>query len=121
MTKTLLGRAIGLAPRPLRRWLLTRAAGNRPHAKTRLTKRLQAAGLDPGYVRVAEPATFCDLEQACSNCTEGTRCSNDLERGDANDRLAAYCSNTPTIDQMTVETASPSHHSTTGSTQTRST
>ena len=101
---TVLDRAVRLTSYALRRWLHPR----RSKAQRRLWPRLEAAGLDPGYIRVVQPETFQKLEEKCDACTHVARCSGDLEASDPNERLASYCSNTPAIDELVVARVLPS-------------
>ena len=58
---TALDRAARLTSYAWRRLLHTR----RSKIEHRLLPRLEAAGLDPGYVRIAQPATFQEFEVNC--------------------------------------------------------
>ena len=80
-----------------------RLQADHPGPQELLPKRLEAMGLDPGYLREAQPATLRDMERVCATCAQYGRCQHDLERDDANQRLPAYCPNTATIDALLVE------------------
>ena len=101
---TVLDRAARLTSYALRRWLHPRHS----KAERRLLPRLEAAGLDPGYVRVVQPATFRELEEKCDACAHVARCSHDLDGANPNERLAGYCPNTPVIDELVVARGFPS-------------
>ena len=105
MTKTLFASAAWRLPRALHRWLVTRQAEQRFRSEARLSSRLAGAGLDPDYVQVAEADTFHRLELTCASCDQLARCSDDLEKQESSDRLAGYCPNTPTIDELVVARA----------------
>ena len=101
---TVLDRAARLTSYAWRRWLHpSRYQANRP-----LVPRLEAAGLDPDYVRIAQSATYQELEDECDACAHVARCSRDLEGSDPNERLAGYCPNTPVIDELVVARVFPS-------------
>ena len=66
-----------------------------------LPQRLQLLGIDPEYVRHAEPSTYRDLARLCASCQASRRCARDLARGDVQAGMDGYCLNGPTIDPLT--------------------
>ncbi|MBA4171124.1 MAG: hypothetical protein C0511_00345 [Hyphomicrobium sp.] len=73
-----------------------------PESPALVVERLKAADLDPGFVRVAEPELFAELVATCSDCQCGDRCKSDFAEPDACEKVAAYCPNTPRVDELTV-------------------
>jgi hypothetical protein len=67
-----------------------------------LPRRLALLGIDPEFVRRAEPTTFRDLARVCASCHASRRCARDLGRGDVQAGMEAYCLNSATIDALTV-------------------
>jgi hypothetical protein len=67
-----------------------------------LLQRLQLLGIDPEYVKQAEPATFRDLSRVCASCEASRRCARDLARGDVEAGMTSYCFNSPTLDALMV-------------------
>ena len=67
-----------------------------------LPQRLQLLGIDPEFVRHAEPTTFRDLARVCASCQASRRCARDLVRGDVQAGMEGYCLNGATIDALTV-------------------
>src|SRR5262245_23229966 len=67
-----------------------------------LPRRLEMLGIDPEFVRHAEPTTFRDLARVCSSCRASRRCARDLARGDVQAGMEAYCLNGATIDALAV-------------------
>jgi hypothetical protein len=67
-----------------------------------LPRRLELVGIDPEFVRHAEPTTLRDLARVCASCQASRRCARDLARGDAQAGMDAYCLNSATIDALTV-------------------
>jgi len=67
-----------------------------------LPQRLECLGIDPEFVRHAEPTTFRDLARVCVSCQATRRCARDLARGDIQVGMEAYCFNSATIDALTV-------------------
>ena len=67
-----------------------------------LPRRLQVLGIDPEFVRHAEPTTFRDLARVCASCQASRRCARDLARGDVQAGMEGYCLNSATIDALTV-------------------
>jgi hypothetical protein len=67
-----------------------------------LIPRLEAARLDADFVRYAHPAVMRVLELECARCEKCGRCERDPVLPVANERLAAYCPNTDTIDAVVV-------------------
>ena len=67
-----------------------------------LLQRLQLLGIDPEFVRHAEPATFRDLSRVCASCGASQRCARDLARGDVEAGMTSYCFNSPTLDALMV-------------------
>ena len=67
-----------------------------------LQRRLQVLGIDPEFVRHAEPTTFRDLARVCASCQASRRCARDLVRGDVQAGMEGYCLNSATIDALTV-------------------
>jgi len=67
-----------------------------------LPRRLQVLGIDPEFVRHAEPTTFRDLARVCASCQASRRCARDLVRGDVQAGMEGYCLNSATIDALTV-------------------
>ena len=72
-----------------------------------LPQRLAQLGLDPEFVRRAEPAMYEDLTRICALCAAWRRCRHDLARGDVQAGMGDYCPNTPAIDALTVESHAP--------------
>jgi len=68
-----------------------------------MPQRLQQLGLDPEFVRKAEPETYRDLARVCATCTAWRRCKRDLARDDVQAGMEAYRLNSATIDRLTVE------------------
>lgn len=68
-----------------------------------MPQRLQAAGIDPNYVREAEPAVFQDLQRTCTRCGSAKQCAHDLAVGDWEAGLESYCANAATIDALLVD------------------
>ncbi len=101
---TVLNRAARLASGALRRW----HHPLRSTAERRIWPRLEAAGLDPDYVRKAQAATFEKLEKACDSCAQVARCASDLEAANPTGRVVGYCPNTPIIDELVVARVFPS-------------
>jgi len=66
-----------------------------------LPQRLELLGIDPEYVRHAEPSTYRDLARLCASCQASRRCARDLARGDVQAGMDSYCLNGPTIDALT--------------------
>jgi hypothetical protein len=79
------------------------AACGHPGPSELLPQRLEQLGLDPEFVRRAEPETYTDLTRTCASCADWRRCKHDLARGDVQAGMGDYCLNTPTIDALTVE------------------
>ena len=67
-----------------------------------LLQRLQLLGIDPEFVKHAEPATFRDLSRVCASCEASQRCARDLARGDVEAGMTSYCFNSPTLDALMV-------------------
>jgi hypothetical protein len=67
-----------------------------------LPRRLELLGIDPEFVRRAEPTTSRDLARVCASCQASRRCARDLARGDVQAGMEAYCLNSATIDALTV-------------------
>jgi hypothetical protein len=88
---------VGLSPGDLRR-----STSNHPGPSELMPRRLQQLGLDPEFVRHAEPEMYRDLGRVCANCTAWRRCSRDLARGDVQAGMGRYCLNSTTIDLLTV-------------------
>jgi hypothetical protein len=70
--------------------------------------RLQQLGIDPAYVKVAQTATYRDLERVCGACNAWRRCTHDLAKGDVQAGMRGYCLNAFTIDALTVDRPSAS-------------
>lgn len=68
-----------------------------------LPLRLELLGLDPGYVRSAQTATYRDLERTCAMCPAWRRCARDLAKGDVQAGMDSYCLCAPTIDALAVD------------------
>jgi hypothetical protein len=68
-----------------------------------MPRRLQQLGLDPDYVKVAQTATYQDLERVCAVCNAWRRCARDLAFGDVQAGMRCYCLNSATIDALTVD------------------
>ena len=62
--------------------------------------RLEQVGVDPDYVRVAMPELFGEFAQRCRGCAEKGTCSQDAASDSFNERVVAYCPNTPKIDDL---------------------
>jgi len=67
-----------------------------------LPQRLQLLGIDPEFVRHAEPTTFRDLQRVCGACQATRRCARDLARGDVQAGMDSYCLNGATLDALSV-------------------
>lgn len=80
------------------------ASGPR-HPEELVPQRLEAAGLDVDYLNVAAPELVAAIKRVCATCSDSDRCRHDLQMADANERVAAYCPNTPTIDDLQIERA----------------
>jgi hypothetical protein len=70
-----------------------------------LPLRLELLGIDPGYVRSAQTATYRDLERTCAMCKAWRRCARDLANGDVQAGMASYCLASLTIDALPVDEA----------------
>lgn len=79
---------------------LERRRVENPRAAELMPARLAASGIDPGYVRAAEPAVYRDLERTCSHCGSAKRCAHDLAAGDIESGQRDYCLNAGTIDAL---------------------
>ena len=75
------------------------------HADERVPQRFELAGLDGGYLNETAPELVAELKRVCATCTDAERCHHDLQLADANELVAEYCPNTPTIDALVVERA----------------
>ena len=62
--------------------------------------RLELLGLDPGYVRVANPDTYEAMRRTCAACPSWRACARDLARGNATRGLGSYCLNAARIDAL---------------------
>jgi hypothetical protein len=82
---------------------LRQLSRTRPGRMQLMPQRLQQLGLDPEFVRNAEPETYRDLARVCATCTAWRRCKRDLARDDVQAGMEAYCLNSATIDRLTVE------------------
>jgi hypothetical protein len=67
-----------------------------------------AAGIEPTYVKVAETATYQDLERVCSACKAWRRCACNLAKRDVQAGMRSYGLNAFTIDMLTVDRPLPS-------------
>jgi hypothetical protein len=70
--------------------------------------RLELLGLDPGYVRVADPDTYEALRRTCATCPSWRACARDLaprngSPGNATRGLSSYCLNAGRIDALILE------------------
>jgi hypothetical protein len=72
-----------------------------------MPERLEQLGLDPEFVRHAEPDLFRELERVCASCTAWHRCKQDLARGDVQAGMDSYCLNAARIDALTVDRHGP--------------
>lgn len=68
-----------------------------------MPSRLRQLGLDPAYVKVAQTATYRDLQRVCAACKEWTRCARDLANGDVQAGMSSYCLNAFTLDTLMVD------------------
>jgi hypothetical protein len=85
--------SIGLSP------TTPRSLGyNHPAPSELMPRRLQLLGFDPAYVRVAQTATYRDLQRVCAVCKAWRRCAHDLANGDTQAGMSGYCLNAYTID-----------------------
>ena len=82
-------------------------AAAHPGPSELLPLRLELLGLDPGYVRSAQTATYRDLERTCAMCTAWRRCARDLANGDVQAGMDSYCLCSPTIDALAVDRGRP--------------
>ena len=81
-------------------------AAAHPGPSELLPLRLELLGLDPGYVRSAQTATYRDLERTCAMCTAQRRCARDLANGDVQAGMDSYCLCSQIIDALAVDRAS---------------
>jgi hypothetical protein len=81
-------------------------AAAHPGPSELLPLRLELLGLDPGYVRSAQSATYRDLERTCAMCTAQRRCARDLANGDVQAGMDSYCLCSQIIDALAVDRAS---------------
>src|SRR5262245_23140186 len=88
---------VGLSPEGLRR----STCGHLGLSEL-MPQRLQQLGLDPQFVRHAQPEIYRDLERVCANCSAWRKCRRDLARGDVQAGMGGYCLNAATIDLLTV-------------------
>jgi hypothetical protein len=65
--------------------------------------RLQQLGIDSACVKVAQTATYRDLERVCGACKAWRHCARDLAKGDVQAGMQGYCLNAFTIDALTVD------------------
>lgn len=72
-----------------------------------LPLRLELLGLDPGFVKSAQIATYRDMERTCAICKVWRLCARDVAAGDAQAGMGTYCLNSESIDALTVERARP--------------
>ena len=72
-----------------------------------LKRRLHLLGIDPEYVRYAEPALYTDLARACASCRMFRQCARDLACGDVQSGMSTYCLNGPSIDLFTLGLSKP--------------
>ena len=72
-----------------------------------MPERLEQLGLDPEFVRHAEPDVYRELERVCATCTAWHRCKQDLARGDVQAGMDSYCLNAARIDALTVDCHAP--------------
>jgi hypothetical protein len=82
---------------------LRRLSRTHPGRTQLMPQRLRQLGLDPEFVREAEPETYRDLARVCATCTAWRRCKRDLARDDAQAGMEVYCLNSATIDRLTLE------------------
>ena len=68
-----------------------------PQAASRLLRRLEAVGLDPGKLAAESQLEFRDMQRLCALCDRHGRCSRDLSRDPEDSRWESYCPNAPTI------------------------
>jgi len=73
------------------------------HAHVLVPERLRSAGLDIGYELAVEPEKVAVLMTVCRSCTHTRRCTDDFAAENSNERVAAYCPNTPEIDALIVQ------------------
>jgi hypothetical protein len=76
---------------------------NHPGPTELMPQRLQELGLDPEFIRHAQPATYRDMEKTCGTCSAWRRCARDLANGDVQTGMGTYCVNASTIDALTVD------------------
>jgi hypothetical protein len=81
------------------------AVNGASHPEDLVPQRLEAAGLDVDYLNVAVPDLVAALKRVCATCNDSDRCKHDFQMPDGNERVAAYCPNTPTIDYLQIERA----------------
>lgn len=75
------------------------------HRDETVPLRLNVAGLDGDYLSAVVPELVAQIKNVCATCTDAERCRHDFQFADANERVARYCPNTATIDELVVERA----------------
>jgi hypothetical protein len=85
--------------------LLVKTSNGPCHSDDRVPERLAVAGLDSDYLSAVVPELVAQIERVCATCTDADRCQHDFQFADANERVAQYCPNTATIDELVVERA----------------
>lgn len=79
------------------------SAATPAHPEVLVPQRIEAAGLDLDYEEAVEPGLMAQIKQVCAGCCQTTRCADDFKHENANDRVSAYCPNTPLIDALILE------------------
>lgn len=80
--------------------LLAGLAARGPEAAAELPQLLAVLSLNPREVGLEHPAMMRDMTVVCCECTEKTRCRQDLARGQAQAAYAEYCPNAETLREL---------------------
>ena len=65
-----------------------------------MPRRIEAHGLDPGYIANAQPELCQQLKETCERCGNAKQCEHDLVQPNADARLNDYCANTAALDRL---------------------
>lgn len=79
---------------------IDRLVADHPGPDKLLPRHLKDVGLDADRITAASPTTMRELQRCCGTCGDWKACQSDLQKPDANARLAAYCPNTHTIELL---------------------
>jgi hypothetical protein len=80
-------------------------AGKWPDSADLLSQRLVALQLDEPAIARTEPAVLRDMERVCSNCSEKSHCSHDIDANPTSSEWRTYCPNVETLDALEAERA----------------